>query len=181
MDLHCSYSEALISLKVPRGKGGLLRRLMSNQTKDLTKLSLANSELLCAIGDLKGVSEDVPEELTISADEIRLSHRLAARLDSEAARVLGLPPVVDLTFRTDAEGILGSKSFKLRYEWAKNGQRQYPRRIGAILETVDGPRRLPEFLLNALEISERLRPESMTQSNGKHLLSLGRRLSPASI
>ena len=32
-----------------RGKGGLLRRLMSNQTKDLTKLCLANSELLCAI------------------------------------------------------------------------------------------------------------------------------------
>ena len=93
MNLQCSYSEALISLKVPRGKGGLLRRLMSNQTKDLTKLSLADSELLCAIGDLKGVSEDVPEELTISADEIRLSHRLAARLDSERRAFLDFLPL----------------------------------------------------------------------------------------
>ncbi|QOZ23115.1 DEAD/DEAH box helicase [Bradyrhizobium sp. CCBAU 51753] len=158
MDLQCSYSEALISLKVPRGKSGLLGLLMSNRTKDLSKLSMADSELLCAIGDLRAASEDVPEDLAISADEIRLSHRLAARLDSETARALGLPPVVDLTFRTDAEGVLGSRSFKLRYEWVKNGQRQYPRRVGAVLETADGPRRLPEFLLDALETAEQLKP-----------------------
>jgi superfamily II DNA or RNA helicase len=178
MELHCSYSEDLISLKVSRGKGGLLARLMSKQGKDFSKLSLADSELLCAIGDLRGVSEDVPEELTIMADEIRLSHRLAARLDSETARVLGLPPVVDLTLRTDAEGVLGSKSFKLRYEWVKNGQRQFPRRIGAILDTVDGPRRLPEFLLDAIEIAERLRPESDDAEHWEALAKFRRALEP---
>ena len=178
MELHCSYSEALISLKVPRGKGGLLGRLMSNQTRDLSKLSPADSELLCAIGDLRSVSEDVPEELTITADEIRLSHRLAARLDSETARVLGLPPVIDLTLRTDAEGVLGSKSFKLRYQWVKNGQRQYPRRIGAILETADGPRRLPEFLLDAVEIADGLRPGSDDAEQWEALAKFRQALEP---
>ncbi len=178
MDLHCSYSEGMISLKTPPSKGGLLGRLMSKQIRDLNKLSLADSELLCAIADLRGVSEDVPEELTITADEIRLSHRLAARLDSETARVLGLPPVVDLTFRTDAEGVLGSKTFKLRYEWAKNAQRQYPSRVGAILETADGPRRLPEFLLNALEIADRLRPESDDAEQWEALAKFRQALEP---
>ncbi|MHC2371314.1 superfamily II DNA or RNA helicase [Bradyrhizobium diazoefficiens] len=178
MDLQFSYSEDLISLKVPRRKSGFLGRLMSNQTENLSKLSLADSELLCAIGDLRATSEDVPEELTILADEIRLSHRLAARLDSETARVLGLPPIVDLTFRTDAEGILGSKSFKLRYEWAKNGQRQYPRRVGAILETADGLRRLPELLLNAVEIADRLRPDSDDAEQWEALAKFRRALEP---
>ena len=178
MDLHCSYLEGLISLRLPHGKGGLFGRLLSNRRKDLSNLSSRDSELLCAIGDLRALSEDMPEGLTILADEIRLSHRLAARLNSETARVLGFPPVVDLTFRTDAEGVLGSRSFKLRCEWVKNGQRQYPRRTGAILETADGPRRLPEWLLDAVEIAERLRPESDDAEQWEALAKFRRALEP---
>ena len=86
----------------------------------------------------ESLAEDRPSELEIGPDHIRLSHRLAASLPAEAARVLGLPPLVDLTLRTDAEGLVGSPRFRLKAEWSKNGQRQLPRRTGAILETSGG-------------------------------------------
>lgn len=178
MDLLCSYSDDDISLRVPQGKGGFLGRLISSKRKDLSRLAPRDSELLCAIADLRAASEEGAGELTISPDEIRLSHRVAAKLDSNTASVLGLPSTVDLTLRTDAEGVLGSKSFRLRYEWIKNGQRQYPRRIGAILETADGPRRLPEFLLDALEIAEGLKPGSDDAEQWEALAKFRQALEP---
>ncbi|WP_214284007.1 hypothetical protein, partial [Bacillus subtilis] len=62
-----------------------------------------------------------------------MSHHLAGRLDAETAQTLGLPPLVDLTLKTDIEGSLGSDTFRLQYEWLRNGVRQIPRRTGSIL------------------------------------------------
>ncbi|MBR1216412.1 DEAD/DEAH box helicase [Bradyrhizobium sp. U87765 SZCCT0131] len=178
MNLDCTYSEDGVSLKLPRAKGAMLARLMSGRKKDLRKLSSADADLLYAIGDLKAFAEDAPEALTILSDEIRMSHRLAARLDGKAARIIGLPPVVDLIFRTDAEGVLGSRSFKLRYQWVKNGQLQYPRRIGCILDTASGPRRLPEWLLEAVEIAEQLTAEAGDAEQWEALARFRRALEP---
>jgi hypothetical protein len=96
--------------------------------------------------------------LVIASEQISLSHRLAASLSGEVAQVLGLPPIVDLTLRTDAEGVVGSSGFRLKAEWFKNGQRQLPRRVGAMLETSGGLRRLPLWLLEAVEVAEGFKP-----------------------
>lgn len=112
----------------------------------------------------------VPGGLEISPYSIRLSHRLAALLDAQTAEVLGLPPVVDLTFRTDVEGALGTPGFRLRHEWARNGQRQMPQRSGAILSTSDGLRRLPLWLMEAVEVAEAFTPgrdEAVLRAEGR--------------
>jgi len=173
-----SYSADAITLKTTSVRGRLLSRLLAGAKRDLSRLSLHDSDLLCAIADLKSLAEDAPGELTISSDEIRVSHRLAAKLDSETALVLGLPALVDLTFRTDVEGLLGSANFKIRYEWSKNGQHQNPRRVGSILETADGPRRLPEWLLNAIDIAENMTPGADDAEHWERLAKFRQALDP---
>ncbi|KQQ29439.1 hypothetical protein ASF53_19605 [Methylobacterium sp. Leaf123] len=137
-------------------RGGLLGRLgFGRDRRELDRLPLAERTLLLAIADLRAAAAEKPTELLeITPEHIRLSHRLAAALDAETAASLGLPPVVDLSLRTDAEGVLGSPSFRLRHEWVKNGQRQTVQRVGAILKTSAGPRRLPEWLMDAVAVSE---------------------------
>ena len=133
---------------------GLLQRLLRKSTPDLEHLQPHERELLYAIADLRALADETGERLEIAGPEIRLSHRLAAALPSQTAEVLGLPSVIDLTFRTDVEGLIGSPSFRLRHEWTKAGQRQMPKRTGAIMVTSDGPRRLPLWLLEAVEVAE---------------------------
>ncbi|WP_245901917.1 DEAD/DEAH box helicase [Phreatobacter oligotrophus] len=83
-----------------------------------------------------------------------MSHRLAASLNAKTAEVLGLPPLVDLTLKTDVEGLVGSPSFRLHYEWQRHGQRQPVQRQGAILKTANGDRRLPLWILEAVEMAD---------------------------
>ncbi len=141
-------------------RGGLLGRLgIGRDRRELDRLPLAERTLLLAIADLRAAAAERPAEtLEITPEHIRLSHRLAAALDAETAASLGLPPVVDLSLRTDAEGVLGSPSFRLRHEWVKNGQRQTVQRVGAILKTSAGSRRLPEWLMDAVAVSEDFEP-----------------------
>ena len=115
-----------------------------------------DGELALAIADLKALADDQPGSLAVNGERIRLSHELASRLRSDTASRLGLPPLVDLVLRTDAEGQIRSPSFRLRYEWAKHGRKQQPRRVGAILQTADGDRRLPAFMLEAVEAADAL-------------------------
>ncbi|HTQ10238.1 MAG TPA: hypothetical protein VMI31_09225, partial [Fimbriimonadaceae bacterium] len=96
--------------------------------------------------------------MDISPTDIRLSHRLAAELPGESADTLGLPPIADLTLKTDVEGIVGAPNFRLRAEWFRNGQKQVPQRIGAILQTSAGLRRLPLWLMDAVEVAETFSP-----------------------
>ena len=86
--------------------------------------------------------------------------------------------MVDLTFRTDVEGALGTPSFQLRHWWLKFGRVQRPRRVGAILETDDGNRRLPLWLLDAVEVSEQLAPGTDLAEHWEALARFRRALDP---
>ncbi|PJN95513.1 hypothetical protein CNY89_08050, partial [Amaricoccus sp. HAR-UPW-R2A-40] len=122
--------------------------------RDLDRLGPEDRALALAIADLRSLADDHPGELEIAGDTIRMSHRIAAGLDGEAAATLGLPPLVDLILRTDVEGVLGAPSFRLHHEWVRDGRRQSVRREGAFLRTSGGLRRLPLWLLGAVEVAE---------------------------
>lgn len=157
MAFDCSFSEDGITLTLQPEKAGLLDRLLRRRpARDLEKLSSDDRDLMLALAlaDLRALGDAQPGTLEITSDQIRLPHALAAALDGHTAERLGLPPVVDLTLRTDVDGLVGSPSFRLRHEWVRHGQRQSPQRVGAILKTSAGPRRLPLWLMQAVEIAE---------------------------
>jgi superfamily II DNA or RNA helicase len=141
-------------------KRGLARFLASQAPSDLRHLPASESEIICAIADLLELSRDDPRQLELANDRIWLSHRLASQLSAGSAAVLGLPKHVDLTFNTDVEGVVGSSGFRLVYSWTKSGQRQLPKRVGAILETGQGKRLIPHWMLEAIEIADRSRSRS---------------------
>lgn len=155
MALELTTEEGGVSLKLAPEKVGLLRRLLSNQqVRDFDSLSQQDRTFAFALADLRALASDDPSSLAISSDGIWMSHKLVATVDAAIADTLGLPPVVDLTLRTDAEGLIGSNSFRLKYEWFKDGQRQFPVRDGALMRTASGLRRLPIWLLNALDVAD---------------------------
>jgi hypothetical protein len=150
----------VLVLRMKKEKAGLLHKLSKGKTpSSLPELSAANRDLTIAIADLRALEDQWPGEVRIGDQEINLSHRAAATLGARAAEVLNLPPMVDLTLRTDAEGLLGTRNFKLSYEWFRHGQQQFPSRIGAILQTGEGPRRLPVWMMDALDAADNLRAD----------------------
>lgn len=152
-----STPEAITLTRRP-DKSGLLERMFGKVTpNDLERLPPNERELLLAIGDLRALGDEMPGSLKISGGEIVMSHRLAASLDSQTARTLGLPALVDFTLKTDVEGVLGSPSFRLRYEWQQHGKRQPADRQGSILQTSAGKRRLPLWLMDAIEVADGFR------------------------
>ncbi|MHA6692769.1 DEAD/DEAH box helicase [Devosia sp. A449] len=156
MAFSLSYTADTVTV-TQRGSGGLLQRLVGRKPQDLEHLPPSDRELIYAIADLRALADETGEHLEIGGQQIHMSHRLAAGLASQTAQALNMPPVVDLTFRTDVEGVIGSPSFRLRHEWTKAGQRQLPQRTGAILVTSDGERRIPLWLLDAVEVAEGFR------------------------
>ena len=101
--------------------------------RNLDRLTPEDKSLTFALADLRALGDAHPGALEITGDTIRMHHALAAKLDSKAAEAIGLPPLVDLVFRTDVEGALGTPSFRIYHEWVKNGRKQLPSRVGAIL------------------------------------------------
>jgi hypothetical protein len=161
-----------VILQMQHEQAGLLRRLWQRQVQSsLSELVIADRDLTLAIADLRAMEDQWPNEVRIGEREINLSHRVTAALGGRAAEVLNLPPAVDLTLRTDAEGLLGSSNFKLRYEWFRQGQRQFPVRTGAILQTGEGPRRLPLWMMEALDAADHLQT---TGSDVDHWAALAR-------
>jgi hypothetical protein len=154
-----AYTQDFITLRPRLEKRSFIGRFFAPPSpSDLDRLEPKDRDLLLAIADLRALGDGSPGELVIESDQIQLSHKLAAALNGAAAAKIGLPPLVDLTLRTDAEGLIGSPNFRLRCEWVKHGQRQSPRRIGAILETSAGVRRLPLWLMEAVEVAEAFQP-----------------------
>lgn len=150
-----SYSHKGITLKAKSKQVGFLRGLFAKEAvKSIDELLKQDSKVAFAVADLQALSDEEPGSLSFEADRLLLTHRLAARLDANTAMVLGLPPIVDLILRTDVEGVVGSSGFRLRHEWVKNGQRQLPQRVGCILQTANGLRRIPLWVLEAVEIAE---------------------------
>lgn len=173
------HNAEAVSLNIAEEKQGLINRLFKR--KPLTTLSgLTHSDraLAFAIADLKALAEEFAEPLQITDDRIVMSHRLAGRLDSETAQTLGLPTLVDLTLKTDIAGSLGSHSFRLQHEWLRNGVRQLPTRIGSVLKTSQGLRRLPLWMMEAVEVAENFTPGGGEASDWESLARFRQALDP---
>lgn len=156
MTFSFTYDATSIVLTLHQDQGFIGR--LTARAPALDRLPPEQRELILAIADVRSLADELHEPVEIDGQRIRMGHRLAAALSSGTAKAIGLPAIVDLTFRTDVEGVIGSPSFRLRHEWSKVGRRQMPKRIGAILETSDGPRRIPSWLLEAVEVAEAFQP-----------------------
>lgn len=154
MSFEFTYAPDRITLRLLPVRAGLLGRVMPAKAADLDRLPPADRKLAFALADLRAMGDDLGEPPEISGDRIRLSHRLAAAVDAETAASLGLPPLTDLTLRTDAEGVLGTEGFRLRTQWMRSGQQRTPARTGAILATDRGAQRLPLWMLDAVALAE---------------------------
>lgn len=145
-----TYDSSEIVLRYEPEKTGLLARVFSNRTVPFAD----RDEFVLALADLRAVEDALPGAVTIDADGITLSHQAAAMLPGSSAQALGLPRTIDLTLSTDVSGLVGSKDFRLTYQWQQGGRRVLTRRTGAIIETPDGARRLPSWILQAIEIAD---------------------------
>jgi len=154
---HITNDSVTLSLNVE--KQSFIQRLLKKQLPTtLSAMSQQDRQLAFAIADLKALAEEYQQPLIINENEIIIPHDVISRVDSHSAEALGLPPLVDFTLKTDIEGAIGHPSFKLRYEWLKNGQRQITQRTGAILSTSQGLRRLPAWIIDALTVVENFKP-----------------------
>lgn len=173
-----SYDEATVSLEF-RSRQSLLDRLLSRPSGALAD---HDHRLSFALADLRTVAEEAGDEVEISGSRIRMTHRTLSGITSETAEALGLPPLVDLTLRTEVTGFLGNSDFRLKHEWMRAGQRQLVQRTGAILQTsgdgADGLRRLPAWMLEAISISDGFSPETGLDEHWEALARFRRALDP---
>ena len=174
-----SYDDKGITLTVHQEAPGFLKSLFARPKElKLEDLSAKDRNLLFAIADLKQAAESYPDSLRTDDTSIWMRHDVAAELDAQTANTLGLPPVVDLIFKTDAEGVPGQDQFRLRHEWLRLGEKQVVTRIGCILKTSDGLRRLPRWLLDAIKVSETFKMGSDLHSHWEALARFRQALEP---
>ncbi len=149
-------TDDLVTLTAPPAAAGLFARLIGNVSPaSVDAMSREDWALGLALSDLRALAEDEPSgALAIGEAEITLSHGLAASLDGETARMLGLPAFTDLTFETGVSGLLGSPGFRLDRRWTRGGRAASPARTGAILHTDRGERRVPRAAYDAILIAE---------------------------
>lgn len=179
MTFSLNHNAEAITLNIAEEKQSFINRLFKRQSSNtLSGLTHSDRALAFAIADLKALAEEFEEPLQMTDDTIVMSHQLAGRLDSEAAQALGLPPLVDLTLKTDIAGSLGSPSFRLQHEWLRNGVRQIPSRIGSILNTSQGLRRLPLWMMDAVEVAENFTPGGGEASDWESLARFRQALDP---
>lgn len=159
MNFDADHDAQGVTLRLRPERAGLLGRILGrDRPRDLRQLGPDERALSLAIADLRTLAEGSPDELDISGGTIRMSHRIAGGLDGDAAQALGLPPLIELRLRTDAEGVPGSPGFRLRYEWVRAGRPQHVERQGAFARTPDGLRRLPGWLIGALDVADSCEP-----------------------
>ena len=181
MSFTCAYDEAGLTLTLAPERSGLFGRLLARRSpRNLQDLAREERAIALALADLEATVEEAGDRdaLRIGTDKLHLSHRLAAQIDAATAAIIGLPPLVDLVLRTDVEGSPGALDFRLRYQWLRDGQRQMPRRTGAIIETAEGPRRLPSWLMQAIEIAEDFTPVRDEAEHWEALARFRRALDP---
>ena len=177
MAFELEYDSEWVTVR-PRRRSRLRRLVPQRNDGGVDAAAEADREVAFALAEVRMVSEGELGAAHIEDDAVRMRHRVAAALNGKSAAALGLPPVVELTFRTDVEGALGTPSFRLRHSWSKFGREQKPRRVGAILETDDGIRRLPPWLLSAVEVSEGFEPGTDLAEHWEALARFRRALDP---
>lgn len=179
MALDFRYDDVGVTLSIHQEASGFLKILLSRpKGVNLDQLLAKDRNLLFAIADLKQVAEDHIDGLRTDDASIWISHDVAAALDAHTAKTLGLPPVVDLIFKTDVEGVPGQEQFRLRHEWLRLGEKQVVSRIGCILKTSDGLRRLPKWLLDAIKVSETFKTGSDLHAHWEALARFRQALEP---
>ena len=153
--IQLSYDKDGVILQFHSRQTFLDRLLSRSSSPDIDK----DQRLSFALADLRSTAEEAGDEVAVGNSEIRMTHLTMSDLSSDTADVLGLPPLVDLTLRTDVTGLIGGPDFRLFYEWLRAGRREQVRRTGAILETpsegADGLRRIPRWMLEALDVADR--------------------------
>lgn len=162
-----------------RSRQTLVSRLLARQPDQLLD---QDQHLSFALAELRSTAEEAGDEVEIGDSRIRMAHRTLSGLSAETAEALGLPPLVDLTLRTDATGLIGSPDFRLTHAWIRAGRREPVQRTGAILQTSgegsDGLRRLPRWMLDALEVADRFQPGAELDEHWEALARFRRALEP---
>lgn len=176
--IHLKYDKSGIILEF-QSRQSLLDRLFSRESdRDFDH----DERLSFALADLRSTAEETKEEVEIAADRIRLAHRTLSALSSETADAFNLPPLVELTLRTDVMGQIGSSDFRLTYDWIRAGRKEIAHRTGAILETAgegaDGLRRIPPWMLDALEVADGFRTSADLDGHWEALARFRRALEP---
>lgn len=173
-----SYDTGAVTLQF-KSRQNLLDRLLSRSSEQ----SIDHDQRLSfAVADLRSTAEESGDDVEIGGNRIRMTHRTLSGLSSETAEALGLPPLIDLSLRTDVSGVIGSPEFRLSYEWIRAGRREIVQRTGAIVQTsgqgAGGLRRLPRWMLDALEVADRFRPGSDLDEHWEALARFRRALEP---
>lgn len=176
--IHLSYDADGVSLEF-QSRQTLLDRLLSRgSATDIDH----DRRLSFALADLRATAEELGDEVEIGDSRIWMTHRTMSGLRSEAADALGLPPLIDLTLRTDASGLIGTADFRLTHEWLRAGRREHVQRTGAVVQTsgsgAGGLRRLPRWMLEALEVADRFRSGSDLDEHWEALARFRRALDP---
>ena len=140
---------------------GLIAKLVGKRRLDLRAPDPGEPALAVALAELAIFAQEQPDALSITSDHVRIDHSIVAALDGATAQALGLPPVPDLRLRTDVDGIVGGKDFRLRARWENDGVPVEARRTGAILHAPRGDRRLPSAILDVLEVAEGDAPQTL--------------------
>lgn len=178
----CTISDTAIEIRFPKARQGIFTRLLPKQTnRSFTELAPQDRDLIFAIADLRAWADQHPDAVDIAPDHLSISHDAAASLSGAAAETLGLPPIIDLTLKTDVTGVLGRPEFRLHYEWSRNGRREMPERVGAILKTADGPRRLPLWMKRALDLADGFDAMQPMEDQWRALAEFRRTLEPEDI
>jgi superfamily II DNA or RNA helicase len=173
-----SYDQDGVTLEF-RSRQTLLNRLLSRSSDRIID---HDQHLSFALADLRATAEELGDEVEVGGSRIRMLHRTLSALSSETADALGLPPLVDLTLRTDVMGQIGSPGFQLTHEWVKAGRKEIVNRTGAVLETAgdgaDGLRRVPRWMLEALEVADRFKAGPDLDEHWEALARFRRALEP---
>lgn len=176
--IQVSYDQNVVTVEF-KSRQSFLDRFLSRKTdQDFDQ----DKRLSFALADLRATAEETGDDVVIESNRICLSHKTLSALSSETAEALGLPPLVDLTLRTDVLGQIGSPDFRLTHEWIRSGLKEIAHRTGAILETsgdgADGLRRLPTWMHDALEVADRFQAGSDLDEHWEALARYRRALEP---
>lgn len=176
--IQISYDPDGVTLEF-RSRQTLLNRLLARPPDQIID---HDQHLSFALADLRSTAEEVGDEVEIGGSRIRMTHRTLSGLSSQTAEALGLPPLIDLTLRTDVSGLLGAPDFRLTHEWVRAGRPELAHRTGAIVQTsgegANGLRRLPRWMLEALEVADRFRSGSDLDEHWEALARFRRALEP---
>jgi len=179
MPFKFSFTPETVTLKLIGSNSGFLKKVFGGKRSlTISEFSREDQKIALALADLKCSADEVGSEITISEDEITFTHAVLAAINSNFSDSLSLPPIVHLTLETDVLGIPGSSDFKLTYKWLMDGQKQNPIRIGAVLKTSEGLRRIPSWILDAIEIAEDQVKEPSIEQNWYELAKFRQALDP---